>query len=565
MRALVKVGLFSGLFLMGGAAILIYSNIRLFYQAEKIEQDDRKIALLQRANNLFPFNDLIHYGLGKGYLNQARGSLSSTGTSKALLEKAVESLNRAINLNPASPFSHFYLGQTLLQLSVFSPISNESYLQEFRRAAELTGPNTQIFYEVGKIFLSLWPRLSERDRNYAISLVKEIIVGKNKERILSLMSAWELNVGDLETLTSFFPMDEDLLRIYGDYLGERGLSLEVRQNALAKAEFLRFERAEDDFRRGEQAAFYHAWDEAAGRFEACLNRLKTIYFYQDLISQRLIDPEEFSRTRASAVLNLAKSLLEAGKQWPEAEDYFREYLSLEGGAAAVSELDDYLRAKKVIEAQTLSKLNDLGLLSFQLLVYLKEDRYDEVMKYGRHLRESLIVVPGEMKSDYVHVLRLIGDAFQRSNYPYEAADFFQKALEVEPNNIETLVAIRQNYERLNNEAKAAEIAKKIQGLASLEINLGNFSLGKGRSFSRALALDGRPGVLSLQFDAQGLPPVVTVFFNDLVVAENVCPAGSLTVSTGSRVGKNVVRIMALNRSLTLVRLSYRYDVKTNRQ
>lgn len=545
---------------VAAADILIYLNTHLFYQAEKVEEEERKIEILMRANKLYPLNDLVYYSLGKVNLDLGLGRLGSPQESEAYFKTADENLRRSIKLNPTSPFSHFYFAQSLFNLSLLSNSSDSGFYEESKRAAELAAENTQIFYEVGKTHLSLWSQLSDKDKSYTLDLVKKIFDGKNGDRIVSLMHIWGLNVGDFEILEGLLPQDAEIYRLYAGFLGEKAIFIEQRQKSLAKAEFLEFEKAKAEFQEGESEAFYYQWGEAERQFNLCLSRLKKIHFYQELVSQKLIDISEYNRLLSSSHLNLTRCQLESGRKLAEAEDDLREYLRLEENVSSVGELENYLVERGIIKQRLSEKFDDLALLSFQFLLFYKQNRYSEIMNLGRLLQRSFVVIPEEKKKDYIRVLQVLGDAFQKLNYFYEAGNFYQKALELDPKNLETLVRIRQNYVQLNNDPKFQEINRIIKEVISSEVNFKNYTLEKGASFSQALMFDGQKMILDLSLnEGQGVPPVISVLFNDRVVWEKTSEGDNISLSVRSKVGKNILNIISLNRPISLGGLVCRYE------
>jgi hypothetical protein len=154
----------------------------------------------------------------------------------------------------------------------------------------------------------------------------------------------------------------------------------------------------------------------------------------------------------------------------------------------------------------------------------------------------------------------VGDSFQKIDFIYDAGDFYQKALEVDPENLETLLRICQNYERLNDDEKIQEIKERIDTLMSpKERVLKNLTINKSRSFWRTLALDGRKIILDLHFkDSSGrITPLITVFFNGRVVWEDYLKDEVLSLPLESRIGKNSLEIVAVNRAVSLDKLAYR--------
>jgi len=264
--------------------------------------------------------------------------------------------------------------------------------------------------------------------------------------------------------------------------------------------------------------------------------------------------------KKSTFLNLAKCRLEEGTELQEVEGYLREYLVLEDKVAAVSELEFYLRERALIDEKFGENFDDFGRFSFQLYLHFKQNRYRDIVRIGRLFEQSFVVVPKEEKDEYVRVLQLMGDSYQKLDYLYDSGEFYQKALEIDAENLETMLKIRRNYERLNEAKKIREIDKKIEKiLAPKKTNLKSFSINKGRSFSRTLTLDGRKIILDLSFKdiLAETPPLISVFFNGSVVWEDYLKENVLSLSLESKLGRNSLQVVAVNKAVSITGLRWR--------
>ena len=193
--------------------------------------------------------------------------------------------------------------------------------------------------------------------------------------------------------------------------------------------------------------------------------------------------------------------------------------------------------------------NDLPRLAVELLLEFKQSKYREIISFGRELQSSLVVVPVARKSDYVRILLIIGDSLQKVDFLYDAGDIYKKALEIDPNNLATLLRIRQNYDRLNEEGKLGKINKAIEKLeAPREIDFKNLLLNKGTTLSRSLVLDGQKVTLDLQFhnDEKHQPPLISVHFNNDVVWEDYLQNRIASLELETEPGENILQITPVN-------------------
>jgi len=563
---------------IGVADVLVYWNQHIYNRADNIENSANKIKLLRKANQIYPYNDSVYYELGKAYFDLALAGVTEGKIDKASLQRSIWNFKQAVGLNPASAFIHFNLAQSLLFLNYLTSSSTAAPFDEYKKAAILAGHRSQIYYEVGKKFLSLWPQLSKGDKDFTLNILKKIAAEKNRERLNSLMHVWEMNVKDYKVMEAVLPEDEQIYRMYASFLGEKALSMAERHKVLAEAEFMAFKQARDDYESAQNDFLYLNVEEAVGRFRACLNRLDKIKFYQKFIDEKPIDPEEFRELRRSSYLYLAKCGLEEDKGLTEVKDLLVEYLNLEKRVAAVRELESYLRERGLIDDNLRQSVSDLDRLSLQILIYFKQNRYSDIMRLGNILRKSFVVVQESNKKDYVKILQLIGDSYLKADYIYDASEFYQKALKIEPNNMETLLRLAESYKRRREERKMAGINYRVRKLLSARnINIGSSGaeIDRGQKFSRELTFDGSRINLDLYFKAgsrggagirgaggttaaalEGVRPLVAVFFNGQVVWEGYLKAGVVRVPLETRVGKNELVIVPVNLPVRVLRIRW---------
>ena len=329
---------------------------------------------------------------------------------------------------------------------------------------------------------------------------------------------------------------------------------------MAKAELLDFETAKNRFVSGETDFLYSRVKEAFEQFNSCLNILKRIKFYQNLTPQNLIDLSEFNELQKLLFLNLAKCRLEEGSEFKEVEDYLHKYLALEDKVSTVNELESYLTRRNLIKDKLDPDFDDLGHLYFQMFLYFKQSRYRDIARVGRLLQQSLVVVPEERKKPYIKILHLIGDSLQKLDFVYDAGEFYKKAQEIETDNLDTLLRLLQNYERLGERDKIKNVKIETERiLPNREIDTKNRTINKGQSFSRKIILDGRKIQLDLYFKniQAEIKPLIAVLFNGQVVYEDYIQKESISIPLLSKVGENTVHIVAVNRPAELTGIRWK--------
>lgn len=557
---------------IAGLNICVYLNVHLCFLArDKIEDAEKKTRVLKLAKLFYPSNDLVYYELGKTYFDHGLTNIHDKTLSEAYIRKSVKNFTRSLRINPASYFCHFNLAQALLYLSYITPDYKGNSYNEYKQAALLAGHNSQIYYEVGKIFLSLWPGLSEGEKDFTVGLLKKILERKDRQKVQEVMQIWDLNVKDYSVMEKILPEDASLFGIYAQFLGYRNLSIEERHKFLARSELLEFERAKHEFDLGEREFQYYRLREASRHYKESLRRIDKLNLYQNLTQENLINIEELNNLKKFVCLNLAKSLLEEGRKFKEAAVDLREYLALEESVSSIGELESYLQWRGFIKEELRASFDDLERLSFQTLLYFKQNRYRDIMKAGRLLKQSFVVVPEEKKKEYVKVLLLVGDSFQKADYIYDAGEFYHKALDAEPDNLEVLLRIRRNYDRLNEDEKVKGIDEKIEKLLTPgTMYLERPRIEKGKKFFCPLNLDGNEIFLNLHFGKEiwtDFYPLVSIFFNGRVVWENYLKDEIQDIEINedevilklllkSRVEENSLVAIPLNREVRLLKITY---------
>ena len=559
MFVLKKMMLLAAITVTAILCLLIYWNQHLYYKAEKVGDPERKIDILEKASTYFPINDLVFYDLGKAFLDLAMNSIGEEARSNIHLQKSISQFNRSLKINPTSYFGRFYLAQSFQHMSFSSPLYEERAYEEYKKAARLAGENTEIFFEVGRIFLSCWSFLSQEDKNFTVEILKKIVNSRKRDRLLSVFYLWEVNVQDYEVINEILSEDPLLYREFAEFLGEKSLSLEERHRYLARAELLEFRRAQEMFDAGENAYFYYRLKEAQDRFKNSLNILNKIHFYQDLLdSENFIDLSEYNTLQRLALLHLVKALLEQGKGLEDVGGYLWDYLEKEDRAIPIGELESYLKGRGLDGEMKHSSFVDLDSLSLEVYLSLKQGRFRDNMRIGRNLLKSFVNVPEGKETQFVRVLQIVGESFQKGDFLYDSNDFYNKALGLDPKNLEVLVKLRKNYERLRAEKEIRETNRKIDEIVSPhDISINRF-VYKGKKFRRSMILDGGKINLSLQFgeSPDDREHLITVFFNGRVMWEDFLKEDTVSILVESKVGENVIEVDPVNCEVELKRITY---------
>ena len=128
MTILKKTLFLAGVLALGLTEIFVFMNHHLFRKSAG-QAGLQRIASLEKSNRYCPLNDQSFYELGKAYYDLAVSGLADAAAAESNFRKSIVNFRRAILINPASPYSHFYYGQALAQLGVFSPAEGAGFLR----------------------------------------------------------------------------------------------------------------------------------------------------------------------------------------------------------------------------------------------------------------------------------------------------------------------------------------------------------------------------------------------------------------------------------------------------
>jgi tetratricopeptide (TPR) repeat protein len=381
----------------------------------------------------------------------------------------------------------------------------------------------------------------------------------DREKRGSLFDIWALSINDGQVIEKILASDSAVYRDYANFLGERSLSLTERHRYLARAESLDFGRAKSEYLSGENLLAHFQTRAALRHFEVSYDLLKGIRFYQSLSGENLIDGNEYKELLRSTWFGMAKCRILERAELPEVVNCLNRYLSSEDRASEIQALEDYLRNTGLLPGTLDNNSDDLSRLALRVWLQFKQNKYREIVGLWREFQGHYINIPESEIPDYVRILLLAGDSFQKLDLLYDANDIYQQAFELDAGNLAALVRIRQNWVRLNNETKLGEVDGAIHKLVSPhEINLPSLTLRKGNTFSRLLVFDGQKISLEVKFldDKVTQRSLIALIFNGAVIDEFYLTNGAGSVKLETKVGENLLQILPVSKTVSLSRIAY---------
>ncbi|MCJ7581971.1 MAG: AMIN domain-containing protein [Candidatus Aminicenantes bacterium] len=542
--------------IIGVVNICLYRNVHLYNKAKTIGNYEEKIQTLDRANRNFPYNYMVYSELGRTYSEMASLDFMNVDQRDANFEKSVQSFIRSIKLNPGYYQSHFYFAQALSYQQYFSPIKIDFY-EEYKKAARLTTFDTKAYFEVGRFLFSHWLDLSEEDKRYTLSLLKNLTT--NRENLKTIMQIWAINGGDFSVMEDILPKESGVYRIFAQFLAERRLSISKRHEKLAQAEYIDFMSAKNSFSSGERQAQLQNVNQAVSLFRESLQTIENIHFYQNMTGDTFLDLTEFHNLKKALYLNLAKNLIIKSGDLKEAETYLRNYLDMENTASEIGDLEFFLQERNLLKVEPGTSYNDLFSYYVKVLIDYKLNRNRGIIEGGENLKKNFSTPPEAFRKDLARICQLIGESYKKSDFLYDAEEFFNLALNLDPTYLDTLKGMHQNFIKLNETEKAEAVENQIKSLLTPEeINFENLEIQRDRKFKQMLFLkEKKIGlILTLQGVRSNQSPLIAIEFNGQLIWEDYLGTQDLSLIVNSEEGTNVLEILPIIQNVSLQKIVY---------
>jgi len=547
-----RFALLAALVILGATEILIYRGYSLYYRAtERTSNLEMKIDILEREQTVFPLNDLVFHALGRAIFDATVNRLGGDpAPMEAGFSRSQSNFLRSLALNPFSALAHFDYAQALQYMSALGLASPESFIEEYKRAARLSGVDKRVFLEVGKIMLTRWAVLSPEDREYASEILRTLLEGRRDPAVLdTLLALWELNIQDEEVLSVILPPDAAVYRQTAAFLGERSLARKLRLSYLSQAEALDFIKAKDEFRIGERLLRSSGSAEATPHFQEAKAAMDRIHFFQKLSEKSYFDTTEYQTLRKSVLRELALSRIDQTRKVDEADADLQAYLALEDSSTEVGHIETFLRERGLIEPVGSGTVTDFNRYALGLWLSFKQHRYREVVQAGQSLGRSILHIPEDMKPSYARVLEIIGDAYQKLDYLYESNTTYAKAMAITGDNVPILLKMQKNYERLNDADGMKSVEARLQTrLTATEILPPGPVLAKGVAVSRTTVLREISYALVIEFGelVPDLPVYLSIKINSQAVWDDFVSGPVLRIVFVALGGENEFEITPLN-------------------
>jgi len=288
-----KILIIAGCVIFIGLAVVNYLGWYFLGRSQRATGIEARRQELVRAVRFGWPNHEAWRELGRSYLDEALAGVAESEVFSEKRRQAEQAFRRAIKINPLDRFSHFYFAQLLLYGTYLGekkgtpvdgkarPVSSvrpASPFKELQRAALLAGHQSDVYFNVGQVFLRYWDELDESERSFAVSLLNRIIEEGDRTRFLSLLHTWFMNVGDFDVLRRILPQKASFYGETARFIAMMGLPEEKFLEFSRAAEAMRFELAREAFDQGKIHFAYYTISRAESYFRRALNLLEKIRF-----------------------------------------------------------------------------------------------------------------------------------------------------------------------------------------------------------------------------------------------------------------------------------------------
>ncbi len=561
----MKRAVLTGILILGAVvSILTYAGLHAAFSARNLDMDDdARLALLEKSHSLFPFNAEGLEQAGRIRLDRAAGNPADFGKAQTDLLAAYRDFQRDLKLNPCSALGHFYYARTLSLMKFIPGYGQEAPFPEYQKAAELAGPNRQLRKEIGLALFNQWERLPVRQRSFTEGLLKQSLTPQDMAGFQEILYLWYLNVRDYGVMDRIMPSSAEFARAYAQFLGDRSMSLEARHKALVTAEDLDFGNATAEYDAAQTLSKYGQLAEAASHLERCRRFLGEIKFFASLEGKQDVGAsvEKKNILWKSATLALAQAKLEKDRKLEDAEPALREFLNLDISYSDVTALDAYLKDLRIIpESDSDASLKDIRRLSFEVLLMFRLHKYRQIVSLGSQLQRSVMVPDAATRRDLSEIFTLVGDSYLKLDFVYEPEGFYQRALELAPDDLGILSRMKKYYERRNETDKINEVDRLLGNvLSGGQVLKEPRLLAKGAALEQSLLLGGSQKQIRVAVQLGFLPgnpkPLVSVYLNDRVIWEDYAAQPEIDLQMGTMEGLNKLEVRAVNGPVAVSKLN----------
>lgn len=400
----------------------------------------KKTELYKLSHRIFPFDHTAAYKYGyvlleSGYENK----------NNALILESINWFKKAASRNPFHYYTHYYLGKSYLFYDYpHSQYFNEA-ISQFKKAAIIRGSNQAIVLDTSKILLSMWPLLSDEDKQFCHNLLSQSMTRFLWEDFAGIVEPWWLYSKDKNFLKQLLEKNPVFFSKVAGKLTELEAPLSLRWEFLSEYEKFILEEVNRKF----QSITFQKKDELK-TLPPLLEDLKTIKAYYRLAGDETFNKEKYRDLKNKLLQQVIDAFFEAFplkkdrkmEHEQEMNRYIDEYIKGDLPREQVLKFKEYLKKKDFF------KPNDFTSLYFYYLPEFKLGNFVGIISDIERLKSSITYINEEKQGGYIRLLLLLSDSYQASNLLSLAEKTLREIIGMQPDNLDAyffLLRIRRVF------------------------------------------------------------------------------------------------------------------------
>lgn len=426
----------------------------------------RKKTFYKLSHRMFPFHHTAAYKysyvlLESGYKNK----------NNAIILESINWFKKAVSRNPFHYYSHYYLGKSYL----FHNYPNSQYFNEaisqFKKAALIRGRNQAIALDTSKILLSMWPLLSDEDKQFCHNLLSQSMTRFLWEDFAGIVEPWWLYAKDKNFLEKLLEKNPVFFYSTAKKLTQLEAPLSLRWEFLVEYEKFILEEVD---RQYQSLSFQKEYELES--LLPLLDNLKTIKAYYRLTGDEMFNLGKYRELKNKILHQVIDTLFEAFSHKKnqtmeherEMNGYIDEYIKGDLPREQVLKFKEYLKKKDFF------KPNDFTSLYFNYLPEFKMGNFGGIISDIEGLKNSITYINEDKKDDYIQLLLLLADSYEASNLLSLAEEILEEIIGMQPDNLDahfSLLRIRRIFgEDSRYKGKRKENIDSLKNSRKFELN-----------------------------------------------------------------------------------------------
>jgi tetratricopeptide (TPR) repeat protein len=298
-KILLKILVIVGVIFFTGRLV---SHFSLFFA----ENQDRaiKTRCLKASYWFFPLDYFSAYKYAFGWLEQGFNKKDNKR-----LEKSIHWFKKSIRQNPFFHLSHHHLGKAYLFHDYPHSEFFDEGVKEIKRAVEIYQNNKIMVRDTAEILLSMWPLLSEADKELSRELLLKYMSRFSWEEFKPLVELWWLYSREIPFMETLLDKNPGFLSPVARLLIQLEGPLNLRWIFLAGYETHVLNRVIRKYRHGPSG------NESPLEFElSLLDELREIKGYDNFTDNKKFNQERFQKHKILLINKCIQNLI---TQYPE--------------------------------------------------------------------------------------------------------------------------------------------------------------------------------------------------------------------------------------------------------